>query len=288
MDDKNPPLVIAIASGKGGTGKSTLSISLAMALADLGRRVAVLDANLELPCIATLLNISPTYTLTDLIEGRQSIREVICNGPQGINLILGSSLPKPARKLSSAHHYGIVNAFDTISKELDILIVDTAPGINSASLNFIRASQEVLIVTTSEPTSIASANTLINILHKSYNLQKFRILINRVLDTYEGPKAFKTLEKLNLNNIEIFLSYAGHIHEHKSARIAANKGQAIYKMFPKSEFSHDIKKLSQAIETWPTRVNPRGHIEFFMEELIGKSSKTLGTDDKPTLNAPIT
>ena len=288
MDDKNPPLVIAIASGKGGTGKSTLSISLAMALADLGRRVAVLDANLELPSIATLLNISPTYTLTDLIEGRQSIREVICNGPQGINLILGSSLPKPAGKLSSAHHFGIVNAFDTISKELDILIVDTAPGINSASLNFIRASQEVLIVTTSEPTSIASANTLINILHKSYNLQKFRILINRVFDTYEGPKAFKTLEKLNFNNIEIFLSYAGHIHEHKSARIAASKGQAIYKMFPKSEFSHDIKKLSQAIETWPIRINPRGHIEFFMEELIGKASKIPATDEKPTLNAPIT
>ena len=111
MDDKTTPLVIAIASGKGGTGKSTIAINLAMAMADLCKRVAVLDANLQLPSIATLLNISPTYTITDLIEGRQSIREVICNGPQGINLILGSSLPKPRKELSTFHHFGIVNAF---------------------------------------------------------------------------------------------------------------------------------------------------------------------------------
>ncbi len=268
MDDKNPPIVIAIASGKGGTGKSTLSINLSLALADLGRRVAVLDANLELPSIATLLNISPKYTITDLIEGRQSIREVIYNGPQGINLILGSALPKPMRKLSTAHHFGIVNAFDTLSKELDILIVDTAPGINSSTLNFIRASQEILVVTTSEPTAIASSNALIHTLHKSYKLQKFRILMNRVFDIYEGPKAFKTIQNLNIDNVDIFLTYAGHIHEHKSARVAASKGQAIYKTFPKSEFSQDIKKLSQAIQSWPIRETPRGHIEFFMEELI--------------------
>lgn len=288
MDDKNTPLVIAIASGKGGTGKSTLSISLAMALADLGRRVAVLDANFELPSIATLLNICPTYTITDLIEGRQSIRDVIYNGPQGINFILGSILPKPMRKLSAAHHFGIVNAFDTISKELDILIVDTAPGVNSSTLNFVRASQEVLVVTTSEPAAIASANALINTLHRSYNLQKFRILINRVYDAYEGPKAFKTLEKLNFSNIEIFLTYAGHIHEHKSARNAASKGQAIYKMFPKSEFSQDMKTLSQTIDTWPVRETPRGHIEFFMDELIENSTRTSDTNEIPIINTPIT
>ena len=76
------PQVIVIASGKGGTGKSTLSINLSMALADLGKRVAILDANLELPSIATLLNISPDYTITDLIEGNSSLREVIYNGPK--------------------------------------------------------------------------------------------------------------------------------------------------------------------------------------------------------------
>ena len=268
MDDKTTPLVIAIASGKGGTGKSTISINLAMAMADLCKRVAVLDANLQLPSIATLLNISPTYTITDLIEGRQSIREVICNGPQGINLILGSSLPKPGKELSTSHHFGIVNAFETISKELDILIVDTAPGISNTSLNFIRASQEILVVTTSEPTAVASANALINTLHKKYNLQNFRILTNRVYDTYEGLITFEKLQKLNSDNIDLLLSYAGHIHEHKSAREVAAKGKAIYKEYPKSEFSKDLKQLSQAIAKWPIRTNPRGNIEFFMKELI--------------------
>lgn len=288
MDDKKPPLVIAIASGKGGTGKSTLSISLAMALSDLGRRVAVLDANLELPSIATLLNVSPAYTITDLVEGRRSIREVINNGPQGINLILGCSLPKPIRKSSSAHHFGIVNAFNSVSNELDILIVDTAPGISNATLDFIWASQEVLVVTTSEPTSIVSANALINTLHRNYKLQSFRILVNRVCDIYEGPRAFKEIQDFNFDNTEIFLNYCGYIHENKFARTAVRKGQSLYKKFPKSEFSQDVRRVSKLIEAWPLRTAPRGHIEFFLDELIGKASISLPGDEKSVLYVSVT
>lgn len=283
MDDKKIPLVIAIASGKGGTGKSTLSISLAMAMADIGLRVTVLDANLELPSIAILLNISPTYTITDLIEGHQSIREVICNGPQGVNLILGNSLPKPGKALSTAHHFGIVNAFEIISEELDILIIDTAPGISSTSLNFIQASQETIIITTSEPTAVTSTNALINTLHTKYNLQNFRVLVNRVYDSYEGPMTFKKLQNLNSKNINLFLNYAGHIHENKLARIAATKGKLIYKEFPKSEFSKDIKRLSRSIEKWHINETPRGHIEFFTKDLIEKSFKSTETDGEHSL-----
>lgn len=265
------PQVIVIASGKGGTGKSTLSINLSMALADLGKRVAILDANLELPSIATLLNISPDYTITDLIEGTSSLREVIYNGPKGINLMLGSHLSKSMRNLSTAHHFGIINALSTIAKELDILVIDTAPGINKGTLNFIRASQEILLVTCSEPTAIASTQALIHILNSTYDLHNFRILINKAYDTHEGQKAFNTLQQLNKNN-DVLLSYAGYVHEHKSSRMAASKGKALYDMFPKSDFAHDIKKIAKSIEKWPLRETPTGHIEFFLESLIQKSN----------------
>lgn len=271
MNDTKNPKVIVLASGKGGTGKSTLSINISMALADLGKRVVILDANLELPSLATLLNISPTYTITDLIEGHRSLREIIYNGPKGINLILGSSLPKAMRNLSPAHHFGIVNAFNVISKELDILIVDTAPGLNKSTLNFIRASQEILLVTNSEPTALASTNALISTLNIDYGIQHFRILINRAHDIHEGQKAFNTIQKLNTNNADLFLNYIGYIHEHKSARIAASAGQALYEMFPKSEFAQDMKKIAKKIDTWPIREAPTGEIEFFMEEIIQKN-----------------
>ena len=288
MDDRKNPQVIVIASGKGGTGKSTLSINISMALAELGRRVAILDANLELPSIATLLNISPPYTITDLLEGRSSIREVIYNGPHGINLILGSSLPKSMRNLSPAHHFGIVNAFNALAKELDILIIDTAPGINNSTLNFIRASQDILLVTTNEPTAIASTNALINTLHSAYGLHNFKLLFNMTNNMHEGKKAFNTLQKLNNNNIGIFLTYAGHVHEHKSARIAASKGRILYEMFPKSDFTQDMKKLAQHIESWPLRETPSGNIEFFMDELINGSSRSMQGNEKHLLNTYIT
>lgn len=271
MNGTKNPQVIVLASGKGGTGKSTLSINISMALADLGKRVVILDANLELPSIATLLNISPPYTITDLIEGHRSIREVIYNGPKGINLILGSSLPKTMRNLSHAHHFGIVNALNAISKELDILIIDTAPGINKSTLDFIRASQEVLLITNSEPTSLASTNALIQILSIDYGIQHFRILINRAYDEHEGLRAFNAIQKPNANNTDLFLNYSGYIHDHKSARIAASKGQALYEMLPKSEFAQDMKRLAKKIETWPIREIATGEIEFFMEEIIQKT-----------------
>lgn len=273
MDDRINPLVISLVSGKGGTGKSTIAINLAMALANTGKRIFILDANFELPSIATLLNINPTYNITDLIEGRKSIREVVYNGPHGINLILGCNKYLPIKNLSSAQHFGIVNAFNSISKEIDILIVDTAPGINNSTINFALASQVILVATTGEPTALAGANALINTLNISHSVNKFKIIINRVHDEYEGLKAFKKLQNLNTNNPEILLNYTGHIHEHNFAHIAANKAQFLYKNSPKSEFSQDIKKLSQQIDLWPQQETLRGHIEFFVDHIVENGIK---------------
>ncbi|MEB0206809.1 P-loop NTPase [Pseudomonas sp. CCC3.1] len=268
MNSIKPPQVIVIASGKGGTGKSTLSINLSMALTELGKRVTLLDANLELPSIATLLNISPTYTLTDLIEGRCSIHEVIHCGPRGINFILGSTLPKPITNLGPAHHFGIVNAFNAIAEEMDILIVDTAPGINKSVFNFIRASQDILLVTRSEPTAIASTNALLNALHLDYNLQNFKILVNMTSNRYEGRAVFEKLLKMNMHMTDLFLNYAGYVLESTSARSAAIKGQALFSLYPKSEFAQDIRRLALTINRWPIRNTPTGDIEFFVESLI--------------------
>lgn len=268
MNHTKSPQVIAIASGKGGAGKSTLSINLSMALADLGKRVALLDANLELPDIATLLNILPDYTITDLIEGRRSISEIIHHGAKGILFILGKNLPKPMRNLSSAHHFGLVNAFNGLSKKVDTLIIDTAPGINTSTLNFIRASQEILLITHNEPTAIASTNALINTLYRDYNVRKFRIFINKVLNAPEGQKAFNRIYNSNKNTLDLLLNYAGCAHESPSAREAALKHEALYDMLPRSEFAQDIKRLAHAINTWPIRETPTGQIEFFMEALI--------------------
>lgn len=268
MNSIKSPQVIVIASGKGGTGKSTVAINLSMALTERGKRVTLLDANLELPSIATLLNMSPAYTLTDLIEGRRALHEITFTGPRGINFILGSTVTKPITNLSPAHHFGIVNAFNTIAGEVDILIVDTAPGINKSVFNFIRASQDILLVTHSEPTALASTNALINALHLDYDLQNFRILINKASNRYEGRAVFEKLLKMNVHRTDLLLSYAGHVLDIKSARRAALKGQALLDLYPTSEFAHDIRRLARTINRWPVRDTPTGHIEFFMESLI--------------------
>lgn len=287
MNPTKPPQAVVIASGKGGTGKSTLALNLSVALAERGKRVALLDANLELPSLATLLNLIPKHTLTDLIEGRCSLDEVIVSGPKGITLILGSSLPNIMRNLSSAYHFGIVNALNTLSSNVDILIVDTAPGLNHSTLNFLSASHDILLIINNEPTAIACNKVLINLLRRQHCINNFRIVINKVMNVREGRRVFDTLQREYTEESDVFLHYAGHVHTHKHARSAAKNGRTLYELYPTSEFTKDIKKLAHNIEQWPSKETPTGRIEFFMDGAPNAASSEPPLEGKFLAHTPI-
>lgn len=269
----NNPQAIAIASGKGGTGKSTISVNLSMALSELGKKVAILDANLELPSIQALLSIRPAYTIADLITGKCSMRKVVRRGPGGIDLILGNPLAAGMNNLTSVHHLGIVNACDAIASEVDVLVVDTAPGIGRGALNFISASHQVLLVTCSDPVALSSTNALIKTLNKDFRIINFHIVLNRVLTVREGQRAFKTLEEMNIDCLDIHLDYSGCILEDEAVRKAAAKGRAAFEMFPRSNFSLSLKKIARTISYWQPPNTPSGSIKFFFEHFVASNNK---------------
>ena len=205
MKKKHSVQVLAITGGKGGTGKSTLAINLSIALATLGQRVVLLDGNLELPCIDTLLNIRPPRTLSNLIEGNCTLTELLHTGPRGINLILGTPYSKTMHGLLTAHHVGIINSFNEIQTEVDVLVVDTASGANDSVLNFTRAAHEVLVVICNEPASILNAHALIYTLNNQYKIRKFRVISNRTYSPVEGRDAFSKLLALTSCNVDLSL-----------------------------------------------------------------------------------
>ncbi|MFP3514805.1 P-loop NTPase [Pseudomonas sp. SIMBA_077] len=268
MKTKHSVQVIAVTGGKGGTGKSTFAINVSLALATLGQRVALLDGNLELPCIDALLNIKPTKTLSDLIEGNCSLKDILYTGPGGVSLLLGAAYSTTTKSLSTAHYCGIINAFNNLHNDIDALIVDTASGAHHCALNFISAAHEVVMVICNEPASILNAHALISKLSDDYNIKKFRVIVNRAYSDQHGQGTFNTLLALTANSSDLSLLYAGHLPEDIAVRNATQQRRAVYELSPRSKYSRELDVIAKKINTWPLLTTPRGHIEFFMDSLI--------------------
>ena len=153
----HPVQVIAVTGGKGGVGKTNVSVNLSLALADLGRRVMLLDADLGLANVDVLLGLTAKRTLADVINGECDLRDVLLQGPGGIRIVPAASGTQSMVQLSPMQHAGLIQAFSEISDNLDVLVIDTAAGIGDSVVSFVRAAQEVIVVVCDEPASVTDA-----------------------------------------------------------------------------------------------------------------------------------
>ncbi len=149
-----PVQVIAVTSGKGGVGKTNVSVNLAAALAQRSHEVLLMDADLGLANVDILLGLQPKHNLSHVINGSCSIEDIILPGPSGMKVVPSSSGTKRMVELNIAEHAGIIQAFGQLTQALDVLIVDTAAGICESVVRFTQASQHVVVVVCDEPTSI--------------------------------------------------------------------------------------------------------------------------------------
>ena len=152
-----PVKVIAVSSGKGGVGKTNVSVNLAVALANTGKEVMLMDADLGLANVDVLLGLNPSYDLSHVISGERTLEEVMVEGPNNVKIIPGSSGISHMANISSAEQAGLVRAFSEIGDVVDVLIVDTGAGISDSVVNFCSASQEIIVVVCDEPASITDA-----------------------------------------------------------------------------------------------------------------------------------
>ncbi len=268
MSSMHPVQVIAVTGGKGGVGKTNVSVNLCMALADLGRRVMLMDADLGLANVDVLLGLKPQKTLADVIAGECELRDVLLQGPGGIRIVPAASGTQAMVSLSSMEHAGLIQAFSDISDNVDVLVVDTAAGIGDSVISFVRAAQEVLLVVCDEPTSITDAYALIKLLNRDYGIMRFRVLANMVHSPQEGRNLFAKLTKVTDRFLDVALQYVGAVPYDEVVRKAVQKQKAVYEAFPRSKAALAFKALAQKVDAWPLPANPRGHLEFFVERLV--------------------
>jgi flagellar biosynthesis protein FlhG len=268
MSSMHPVQVIAVTGGKGGVGKTSVSVNLSVALAQMGRRVALLDADLGLANVDIMLGLNAKHNLEDVLAGNYSLMDIMLMGPGGIRIIPASSGTQHMSQLSALEHAGLIHAFSEISEQIDVLIIDTAAGISDSVISFVRAAQEVLVVVCDEPSSITDAYALMKLLNRDYGVSRFRVLANMTRTAQEGQNLFNKLTLVSERFLDATLQFVGSVPFDDGMRKAIQRQRAVVDMTPRSKASLAFQSLAEKVDKWPLPSSPRGHLEFFVERLV--------------------
>ncbi len=266
--EKQPARVIAITSGKGGVGKTTTAVNLALALVQAGKKVLVLDADLGLANVNIMLGFEPRMTLREVIAQRATIDDVIVSLPSGLDIIPASSGFPELTNLSEGERMLLVSAFDDLAYRYDYMLVDTAAGIGDNVLYFNEAAEDVLVVIDSEPTSLTDAYALIKVLAAQHGVKSFQILVNRVPKGVDGKQVFAQIAAATGKFLSVRLQYLGSIGHDEEVSKAIISQRAFYELFPSSKTGLDFAKLAKRLIAEPRQASPRGGLQFFFRALL--------------------
>lgn len=273
MANARPIQVVAVTGGKGGVGKTNVSVNLGIALAELGRRVMLLDADLGLANIDVVLGLHPQYDLSHVIRGERTLEEIIVEGPEGIQVVPASSGVRQMASLSPAEHAGLIHAFSDVGNHLDVLVIDTAAGISDAVINFSRAAQEVIVVVCDEPASLTDAYAIIKLLNREYNMGRFRVLANMVHSAQEGRDLYNKLSRVTDRYLDLMLNFIGAIPYDDALKKAVKGQKAVVYAYPRSRAAQAFRSLAKRVDELPMPEGASGHLQFFVERLLQYSSQ---------------
>ena len=264
----HPIQVIAVTGGKGGVGKSNVSVNLSLALAQLQQRVMLLDADLGLANIDVLLGIRAKKTIADVLAGECSLRDILVNGPGGIRIVPAASGVQRMAALTPQQHGALIQGFSALGDQLDVLVIDTAAGISDTVVSFVSAAQEIVVVVCDEPSSITDAYALIKLLNKEHRVNRIRVIANMVHSVKEGQLLFNKLTDVCERFLDISMQYIGAIPADENVRKAVQRQKPVLEYAPRCKASQAFKQIASKVHQWPINSSPRGHLEFFVERLL--------------------
>ena len=264
----NPVRVIAVASGKGGVGKTNISVNLATAFAKTGKNVLLMDADLGLANVDIMLGLQPKFDLRHVISNEKTLAEIIVEGPAGIKVIPASSGVSQMAELSANEHAGLVRAFSELPLSTDIMIVDTAAGIADSVLTFSKACQEVIVVVIDEPASITDAYALVKVLSRDHGIKRIQILANMVRNDAHGEVLFKKIRRVTDQFLDVHMEHLGSVPLDDYLRKSVQQQQPVVEAYPRSPAALAIEKIIKRIDKWNPPSGASGNLEFFVERLV--------------------
>ena len=270
-----PVRVIAVASGKGGVGKTSVSVNLATALVNAGQRTLLLDTDLGLANVDVMLGLTPRHTLADVFADRCELRDTIIEAGNGLLVVPAASGKRHMTELLPSQHIGLVHAFSQLDLDLDAMVVDNAAGIADGVLTFCQAAQDVIVVVCDEPASVTDAYALIKVLSRDRGVSRVQVLANQVQDPAEGRQLFEKLQRVSARFLDVTLNYLGAIPRDEWLRRAVQRQEAVVDAFPSAPSSIAFRDIARRSRQWQSPPGARGHVEFFLERLVSAPAATV-------------
>lgn len=263
------PLVFSLTSGKGGVGKTNLSVNLACSLSAMGKRVVLLDADLGLANVDVILGLTPARNLFHLFHKGMSLKDILFDTPYGFKILPASSGVSEMLSLSAGQKLDLLESMDYLEEKVDYLIVDTGAGINDSVVYFNLAVQERVVVMTPEPTSLTDAYALIKVLKLQHGVERFKVLVNMSPDQRVAKEVFVRLYQACDHFLDgVSLDLVGFIPQDPQVKRAVVRQTPFSKADPDSPASKAVVKVAETIQTWPVASNLDGNIKFFWKKLL--------------------
>ena len=262
------PHVLSVTSGKGGVGKTSIVVNMSIILASRGRKVLVLDADLGLANIDVMLGLTPKYNIQHVLAGQCALEDIILEGPEGIRIIPASSGIQELADLTHEQQLCLMNSLDYFNQDIDYMIIDTGAGISRNVMYFNAASQRVIVVATSEPTSITDAYALIKVLRKHYGIKRFDLIVNNVSSKVEGDQVARQLSLVCDRFLgDVVLETLGSIPEDKNISECIKGQKAFVGVHPAGEASKRLKRIVSRMEQ-TSRPSSNGNLQFFLRRML--------------------
>ncbi|SHO49842.1 MinD/ParA family protein [Anaerocolumna xylanovorans] len=271
--------VVTVTSGKGGVGKSNLSVNLGIQLCRMGKRVIILDADFGLANVEVMLGIRPKYNLADIIYGSKGLQEIITKGPENLMFISGGSGIQELSNITKGQISFLNEKLYELDEIADIIIIDTGAGITDSVLEFVMASSEVLLVITPEPTSITDAYALLKVLNKredfNSDMTSIKMIANRINSEEEGRSLYNKMNLVVEKFLTIKLEYLGGIPQDSNVSRSVMQQKPYSVLYPNSPSSRAVSVLAKALcdDVPAGNLGQRGIAHFFSSLLHRKTSK---------------
>lgn len=262
------PTVIAVSSGKGGVGKTNLSVNLSMALGARGARVLCIDADLGLANSDIVMGVAPTFTTADLVRGDADVDEVLVEGPQNVWLLPGASGQYDLANLGDHERRDLFAAVDTLDDRFDAVVVDTGAGVGSNAVGFASAAKDILMVVTPEPTSVADAYGMIKVLSTRAGVRRIRIVANMAASAAEGDRVFRRLASLTDRFLDVALDYVGHIPRDPCVGRSVMRGEPFSLTYPDCPASRAVASIAARLWNSDEPDERQGAIRLFWRKLL--------------------
>jgi flagellar biosynthesis protein FlhG len=264
---------IAITSGKGGVGKSNVAVNVALELAELGQRVSLLDADLALANADVLLGINPQYHLGHVLLGQRTLQEVVIEVADGLRLIPGGSGIEDLANLTRSQHAHLMNELQALEAEADCMIIDTAAGLAENVTGVLRAADEVIVVTTPDPTAVIDAYAMIKLLHQQSPSKPIWIIINEVVGIGDADRVFTQLQGAATRFLNHRLVLLGSIPRDAELVEAVREQIPVVRYAPDTPASRALRSIAKQLshQFTPDPVISKGGYSFWATLIAPKS-----------------